>query len=68
MSGTFEELIPRAEKLEVVGQTIWVEAIQDLLATIIVPRREKDRDRVNQLRAIQKARANSSNTPEPRTG
>jgi hypothetical protein len=32
MSGTYEELIPRAAKLEVAGQTIWVEAVQDLLA------------------------------------
>lgn len=68
VSGTYEELIPRAAKLKVAGRTIWVEAIQDLLATITVPRREKDRDRVNQLRAIQKARANSSNASELGTG
>jgi hypothetical protein len=68
VSGTYQELIPRAAKLEVADQTIWVEAIQDLLATITVPRREKDRDRVNQLRTIQKARANASNASEPGTG
>jgi hypothetical protein len=56
VSGTYEELVPRAEKLQLDGHTVCVEAIHDLLATITVPRREKDRDRVQQLRAIQRVR------------
>jgi hypothetical protein len=59
VSGTYEELMPRAEMLQVDGQTVCVEAIHDLLATITVPRREKDRDRVEQLRAIQRTRERS---------
>jgi hypothetical protein len=54
VSGTYEELMPHAEQLQVDGQTVCVEAIHDLLATITVPRREKDSDRVEQLRAIQR--------------
>lgn len=52
MSGTFEELFPHAVMLDVDGQQVWVEAIHDLLATLTVPRREKDRDRIQQLRAL----------------
>lgn len=54
VSGTYEELMPRAAALEVDGRAVFVEAVHDLLATITVPRREKDRDRVEQLRAIQR--------------
>jgi hypothetical protein len=56
VSGTYEELVPRAVKLKVEGQAVWVEAVHDLLATITVPRREKDRGRVQQLRDIQRTR------------
>jgi hypothetical protein len=56
VSGSYEELIGRAVMLSVKGQKVWVEAIDDLLATLTVPRREKDRDRVQQLRAIQRLR------------
>jgi hypothetical protein len=56
VSGTYEELMPHAVELKVDGQSVFVEAIHDLLATITVPRREKDRDRVQQLRAIQRTR------------
>ena len=56
VSGPYEELIVRAVSVDVNGQTVWVEAIQDLLATLTVPRREKDRDRVEQLRAMQQMR------------
>lgn len=54
VSGTYEELMPRASKLTVENQTVWVEGISDLLATLTVPRRARDRDRVRQLRAIQR--------------
>jgi hypothetical protein len=56
VSGSYEELIGRAVMLSVEGRQVWVEAIHDLLATLTVPRREKDRDRVQQLRAIQRKR------------
>jgi hypothetical protein len=56
VSGAYEDLIGRAVMLSVNGQKVWVEAIHDLLATLTVPRREKDRDRVQQLRAIQRKR------------
>jgi hypothetical protein len=57
VSGTFEELLPHAVVLDVDGQRVWVEAVHDLLATITVPRRAKDRDRIQQLRAIQRTGA-----------
>jgi hypothetical protein len=56
VSGSYEDLIARAVMLSVDGQKVWVEAIHDLLATLTVPRRKKDRDRVQQLRAIQRKR------------
>ena len=54
ISATYEELMPRAVEIEVDSRSVLVEAIQDLLATLTVPRREKDRDRVQQLREIQR--------------
>jgi hypothetical protein len=45
MSGTYEELIPRAAKLEVAGQTIWVEAVQDLLARALAAERIRTMNR-----------------------
>jgi hypothetical protein len=55
--GTYEELMPRASRLALEdGQVVFVEAIKDLLATLTVPRREKDRARVRQLRALQRSR------------
>lgn len=53
ISGTYEELAPRAVKLQTKRNTILVEAVSDLLATLTVPRRKKDADRVRQLRRIQ---------------
>jgi hypothetical protein len=55
VSGTFEELMPRAAEVKVDSGTVLVEAIHDLLARMTVPRREKDRDRVQQLREIQRS-------------
>lgn len=56
ISGTYDELMPRAVTVEVAGQHVWVQSIHDVLATLTVPRRSKDRDRVEQLRALQHAR------------
>ena len=56
VSGTYDELMERAVSLRIDGISVWVESVADLLATLTVPRRAKDRDRVEQLRAIQRAR------------
>ena len=54
VSGTYEELRPRAVELEVFGERVWVESIAALLATITTPRREKDAERVRRLRELQR--------------
>jgi hypothetical protein len=54
ISGTYEELAPRAVKMQTGRNSILVEAVSDLLTTPAVPRREKDADRVRQLRRIQR--------------
>ena len=54
VSGTYDELISRAVRLDNDGVSIWVESVDDLLATLTVPRRAKDRERVERLRAIQR--------------
>ena len=53
ISGTYEELATRAVKMQTGRNSILVEAVSDLLATLTVPRREKDADRVRELRRIQ---------------
>jgi hypothetical protein len=55
VSGTYDDLMDRAVSLEVDGIFVWVESVADLLATLTVPRRAKDRERVEQLRAKQRA-------------
>ena len=53
ISGTYDELAHRAVNVQTGRNSILVEAVSDLLATLTVPRREKDADRVRQLRRIQ---------------
>jgi hypothetical protein len=53
VSGSYDELMPQAVRVDVDGHAVWIEAIADLLATLTIPRRSKDRDRVEQLRALQ---------------
>jgi hypothetical protein len=55
VSGTYDDLIARAVPLDLDGLRVWVESISDLLGTLTVPRRIKDGDRVEQLRALQRA-------------
>lgn len=57
ISGTYEELAPRAINVQKGSHVILVEAISDLLATLTVPRRQKDAERVRQLRSIQRGMA-----------
>jgi hypothetical protein len=54
VSGTYDDLMDRAVSLEIDGISVWVESVADLLVTLTVPRRAKDRDRVEQLRAMQR--------------
>jgi hypothetical protein len=53
ISGTYEQLAPRAATVRRGGRSVLVEAVSDLLATLTVPRREKDANRVRELRRIQ---------------
>ena len=63
VSGSYDELMARAVALEIDGITVWVESVEDLLATLTIPRRAKDRDRVGKLRAIQQAVAKGRERP-----
>lgn len=63
VSGTYDELIPRAVPVDVHGHRVWVESVEDLLATLTIPRRTKDRDRIQQLRATQRANAGARSLP-----
>jgi hypothetical protein len=65
VSGTYEDLIPHAVVLDANGQQVWVESVEDLLATLTVPRRQKDRDRVTQLRAIQRSSRARRDSDQP---
>jgi hypothetical protein len=60
VSGTYDELMPRAVALDIEGNHVWVESVEDILATLTVPRRAKNRDRVGQLRVIQRAGAGAT--------
>ena len=55
IAGTYEELRPRAVPIEFDGRSVWVESAGDLLATLTVPRRQNDAERVHALRAVQRA-------------
>jgi hypothetical protein len=54
IAGTYEELGPRALAVVVEERPILVESLEDQLATLTVPRREKDRPRVEALRLLQR--------------
>jgi hypothetical protein len=55
VSGSYDDLVARAVRVETNGVSAWVESIEDLLATLTVPRRTKDRERVAHLRALQRS-------------
>jgi hypothetical protein len=57
IAGTYAELVQRAESMAIMDVTIKVASLEDLLARLTVPRREKDVSRVRQLRALQFERA-----------
>jgi hypothetical protein len=56
LSGTYETLMRRAVLMHAYGHGVWVTHIDDLLATLTVPRRKKDVARVRRLRDIQRRR------------
>jgi hypothetical protein len=53
IAGTFSELKPRACVIQHGGTTVLVAHVADLLATLTVPRRAKDKERVRFLRNLQ---------------
>ncbi len=57
LSGPYDLLMERAVEMQAYGQTIWVAHVDDLLATVTIPRRNKDIPRVQALRMIQRQRA-----------
>lgn len=59
IGGTYEQLAPRAVTVQNGGHSVLVEAVSDVLATLTVPRREKDANRVRELRRIQRRRERS---------
>jgi hypothetical protein len=54
IAGTYDVLRPRAGLITASGHDVWVEHIDDQLATLTVPRRPKDRDRVAALRRLRR--------------
>ena len=52
--GDYETLMQRARKMKVQGQEVWVTHVDELLAALTIPRRQKDVSRVRQLREIQR--------------
>lgn len=54
IAGTYDELLPRTTLIRAFGRTVRIASITDLLERLTVPRRAKDRGRVDQLRALQR--------------
>jgi len=54
IGGPYDDLAPRASRIEAYGQVILVASIADQLATLTVARRERDRSRVDALRRLQR--------------
>ncbi|MCG8347558.1 MAG: hypothetical protein MI924_07225 [Chloroflexales bacterium] len=58
IAGAYSDLVQRAELMSVMGIAVAVASLEDLLARLTLPRRNKDVDRVRQLRTVQAERAN----------
>lgn len=54
LAGSYSELRVRAGPMQVFGHEVWVAHPDDLLGTLTIPRRDKDRTRVVQLREVQR--------------
>ena len=62
LAGGYDTLMERAVKVRAHGQEVWVAHVDELLAALTVPRRNKDSARVRRLREIQRTGV------RPRTG
>jgi hypothetical protein len=56
IAGAYEDLRARALRLDLDGLAVWVESLEDQLATLTVPRRARDVERVRALRALQRVK------------
>ncbi len=54
LAGSYEQLRSRAVERSHAGLPVWVAHVDDLLARLTVPRRPKDRERVEGLRRVQR--------------
>lgn len=54
LAGTYEALMKRARRMQAHAQEVWVAHVDELLATLTIPRRSKDVSRVRTLREIQR--------------
>lgn len=54
IAGTFEELEPNVVTVRAFGRSVRIASIADLLDRLTVPRRARDKPRVDQLRALQR--------------
>lgn len=63
VGGTYAELIERTEQTEWAGLTLQVTHIDDLLARMTIPRRDKDIPRVAALRGLQRHSAMKDDRP-----
>ncbi len=54
VSGAYDTLMKRAVSMQMWGYTFWVVHVDELLAAITIPRRQKDAPRVRALRQIQR--------------
>lgn len=52
--GNYEYLISQARQMDAYGHNVYIAHVNDLLATLTVPRRGKDKERVAFLRRIQR--------------
>ena len=59
IAGQYAELAPRASSAEYAGTRVLVASVSALLATLTIPRRAKDADRVRFLRTLQQEKGKS---------
>lgn len=64
VTGTYEVLMRRAIQIPAFGCTPWVAHLDDLLARLTTPRRDKDAARVAQLRELQRTAAQQADAAD----
>ena len=60
--GTYEELLPQAKKVQAFGAEVYVAHFDEVLSRIESVEREKDRDRIDRMRAVRDRDAGGSGT------